>query len=178
MRKQLAIAAAAIGMLVALTAAPDAMAAAGSHSATAAATPQSPGTASANAASDNEVDTAKAGTPNFSTHPATCTTWDDSEACFQPNGDYIWVKDLTSDGHAAYGQWTNALRDGYGMWYGYREGSCNNFLGYGKWGYCSKDFYENNTDPNAYGGEGSEICVWASTWNGGAATPRCALNVN
>lgn len=173
MRKQLAIAAAGIGLVTALAAAPNAMATTG----TTATAPQS-ARAAATGAQPEENDTAKAGTPNFSAHPATCTTWDDTEACFQPYGDFIWVKDLVADGHSAYGEWVNNLRDGYGLWYGYRSGTCTNNLGYGKWGVCSKDFYENSTDPNAYGGQGSEIGIWSATWNGGASAVKVVLNNN
>ena len=124
-----------------------------------------------------ESDTAVAGTPNFSAHPASCVTYAGSEACFQPNGDYIWVKDIASDGHQAYGDWANDLRDVDGLWWGYRDGRCTNSLGYGHWGYCSKDFYENSTDPNAFGGQGSRISIWAATYStDGSGTT--VLNIN
>jgi len=124
-----------------------------------------------------ESNTAVAGTPNFSAYPATCVTYADSEACFQPNGDTIWVKDIKADGAAAYGDWANDLRDVDGVWWGYRDGRCTNHLGYGHWGSCKKDFYENSTNPNAFGGQGSRITIWAATYSTDGAG-KTVLNIN
>ncbi|MET9451768.1 hypothetical protein [Streptomyces cinerochromogenes] len=95
-----------------------------------------------------------------------------SEACFERYGDVLWVKDTSADGHSATNSWDNYLADSGGNWTLYRQGSCVNKLGSGKWGYCNKDFYENSS-ANAYGGRGSSVdyaaCVYDSadgTWHG------------
>lgn len=49
-------------------------------------------------------------------------------------------------------------------WRYYRYGDCINSLTAGHWGYRDKDFYENSTYPNAVGGQGSIIRLWACTY--------------
>ncbi|MFF9607875.1 hypothetical protein ACF1GY_37465 [Streptomyces sp. NPDC014684] len=83
-------------------------------------------------------------------------------ACFEKYGDKIWIK-ATASRSDILAMWENYLRDSSGSWgdFPYREGSCENHLGSGRWGYCNKDFYEDSTDPNARGGQGSGIRLWA-----------------
>jgi hypothetical protein len=56
------------------------------------------------------------------------------KACFQADGDKIYIKDMKADGDAWYVDW--AIRGG-------RWGQCATKLGAGKWGVCDKDFPEN-----------------------------------
>jgi hypothetical protein len=106
-----------------------------------------------------EVDTAVAGTPPaFSANE--CTNNNVTKVCFEPHGDKVWVLDLASDGNAASGLWENYLWNG-GAWQLYRQGMCMNKLSYGHWGVCNKDFYEDSTNPNAYGSKGSGLRIYA-----------------
>lgn len=101
-----------------------------------------------------------------------CAVTTGARACFEKSGDRWWVLDTSSDGHSATASWTNWLGDyqnGYTV--DYREGSCVNKLGSGRWGVCNKDYYEDTT-PHAYG-IGSllawQACVYdasAGTWHG------------
>jgi hypothetical protein len=86
-----------------------------------------------------------------------------AEVCFALYGDQIWVYDARGDGKAAIGQWSNYLRNAAGDWILYREGECRNSLGHGHWGLCNKEFYEDSTNPNAKGGHGSGLRLWACT---------------
>jgi hypothetical protein len=86
-----------------------------------------------------------------------------AEVCFHLYGDQVWVYDARGDGHAAIGQWSNYLRDADGTWIKYREGECRNSLGHGQWGVCNKEFFEDSTNPNAEGGHGSGLRLWACT---------------
>jgi hypothetical protein len=60
-------------------------------------------------------------------------------ACFQSNGDKIWIKDDGDDGHSAIAVWQHYLGDG-----AYRKGYCRNALGYGRWGVCNKQLSEDS----------------------------------
>ena len=115
-----------------------------------------------------EVDTAVAGSRPPSTGVSCRSYVDDggrllSEACFQLHGDKIWVRDDLVDGHAAVGAWQNYLRDPSGTWVLYRYGRCDNKMGAGSWGVCDKNFYEDTTSPNALGGTGSGLRLFACT---------------
>jgi hypothetical protein len=101
---------------------------------------------------------AVAGTPpSFGSGECISTTG--GEACFQKHGDKIWVKDTQSDGYPAIGSYENYLWDG-SSWQPYRTGDCYNRLTAGHWGYCNKDFYEDSTNPNAFGSQGSGIRLY------------------
>lgn len=69
-------------------------------------------------------------------------------ACFEPYGDVFYVKDTQADGYAAVAEWDTALS--------YRDGSCVNHLGNGKWGVCNKNF-----------DEGEYLKLKAATYNNG-----------
>jgi hypothetical protein len=117
-----------------------------------------PANASA-AAPAYDLDIAVAGSP-----PAfdvgDCESNTEVLVCFQKYGDKIWVLDLDSDGHSAEGYWENYLWDG-SDWVFYRNGYCDDHLTTTQWGYCNKDIYEDSTNPNAYGGKGSGIRLYA-----------------
>jgi hypothetical protein len=121
----------------------------------------------ASAAGDYEWDTAVAGSPP-SFRSGDCASRSGVTACFEKNGDKWWVKDTAADGHSATASWYNLLGPNLVT---YRQGSCVNKLGSGKWGVCNKDYYEFNTQ-NPYG-TGSylywEACVYDAsdgTWHG------------
>lgn len=76
------------------------------------------------------------------------------EACIQPNGDDIWVRDNDSDGYRVGVYWED-LDSG-------RIGRCNDNLGAAKaWTRCNKDWTEGHTIKWAF--------AWnsASGWQGG-----------
>ncbi|MFB7496620.1 hypothetical protein ACFC09_18360 [Streptomyces sp. NPDC056161] len=115
-----------------------------------------------------EWDTAEAGSPPSG---MACVDLTGSTACFQKYGDKWWVKDTDPDGHSATASWKNTLWNG-SAWILYRQGSCVNKLGAGKWGVCNKDYYEQSSK-NYYGYPGSSLawqaCIYdstAGTWHG------------
>jgi hypothetical protein len=83
-----------------------------------------------------------------------------AKACFQADGDKLWVKDTSADGHSAtasWEEWWQALDSSVA-----RQGSCVNKLGAGTWGVCNKDFPEGDTIKFS-------ACVYDSadgTWHG------------
>jgi hypothetical protein len=105
-----------------------------------------------------ETDYAVAATPSASVND-NCVSYTGVKACFEKYGDKIWVLDTAPDGYRADGAWHNDLWNG-SSWVDYRLGTCRNTLGSGRWGYCNKDFYEDDT-LNAKGGRGSAIMLWA-----------------
>jgi hypothetical protein len=115
-----------------------------------------------------EWNTATAGSPPSGMR---CVSMTGAEACFEKNGDRWWVRDTASDSHSATASWENDLFDGI-QWRLYRQGSCVNKLGYGRWGACNKDYYESGST-NELGGKGSQLdwqaCVYDSadgSWHG------------
>lgn len=80
-----------------------------------------------------------------------------AKGCFKKHGDYFFVKDHAKDGYSVYVQWINQLPRSSGRWATYRSGRCEFFGGNDNWGQCNKNFYENSTDPNAFGTKGSRI---------------------
>ncbi|GAA5198268.1 hypothetical protein GCM10023322_71250 [Rugosimonospora acidiphila] len=63
-----------------------------------------------------------------------CINTDYSEACFRPDGDVIYVLDLSSADHnSAVARWVTD----YGRW-----GTCRNANGAGTWVTCNKNFKE------------------------------------
>lgn len=92
------------------------------------------GTASA---SSYEVDIAAEGSPDPNVTQV-CVSSPNAEACFQPYGDYLFIKDAKADGMEAYNEWT--LSNG-----STRSGQCINQMGAPNWGYCNKDFPEGVT---------------------------------
>jgi hypothetical protein len=105
---------------------------------------------------DDGVAIAVAGTPG-GIYDSDCMTVTGGIACFQRYGDKVWVKHTGSTAAAA--SYENYLWDG-GAWSLYRWGYCYNSLAAGKWGYCNKDFYEDQTNPNAYGSKGSGVRLY------------------
>jgi hypothetical protein len=100
--------------------------------------------------------TAISGSPNYDACSNTSITF----ACFQANGDQLWVYDGKADGKSAVLVWEN----------GARKGACRNSSGSGKWAHCNKDFTE-----------GSRIyfrgCVYDGDSGGwGASNPQTFLN--
>jgi hypothetical protein len=87
--------------------------------------------------------------------------WLAGQACYVPSVERIYVYDAWKDGHGVSAQWENYLRDPNGNWVLYRRGYCTNSLGEGNWGYCQKNFYQDDTYPNAVGGQGSGLRVYA-----------------
>jgi len=78
--------------------------------------------------------------------------------CLEKHGDELWVRDMAADGHSVELFWKNYLKDASGNWGLYRQGRCVDRLGSAAdWTYCEKDFYENQTNPNAHGGKGSGL---------------------
>ncbi|NUP77763.1 MAG: hypothetical protein HOV96_09485 [Nonomuraea sp.] len=65
-----------------------------------------------------------------------CTSNPVVKACFQSDGDKIYIKDMKADGQAAYTDW--AILGG-------RYGQCATKLRAGNWGVCDKDFPERQT---------------------------------
>jgi hypothetical protein len=108
------------------------------------------------AGGDDGVAIAVAGSPG-GIYDSDCITVTGGIACFQRYGDKIWVEHTGSKAAAA--SYENHLWDG-NSWELYRWGQCWNSLAVGKWGYCNKDFYEDQTKPNAYGSKGSGIRLY------------------
>ncbi len=101
-----------------------------------------------------------------------CISWNDGThyfvtGCFQKHGDFIWVQDGEGDGYPVSIVWENYLRDADGNWRLYRDGECKNYLSAPNWGYCNKEFYEDQTSPNAIGGTGSGIRLYPCIISGG-----------
>jgi hypothetical protein len=63
-------------------------------------------------------------------------------ACFQPDGDRFWVKDIPDDGHSFTASWEDWFLNASNNWVLRRQGSCVNKLGGGKWAQCNKNFTE------------------------------------
>lgn len=64
-----------------------------------------------------------------------------AKACFDHNGDFLWVKDKYGDGESAVADWyyCYATADGCET---NRRGGCRNALSAGSWGYCNKELAE------------------------------------
>lgn len=103
---------------------------------------------------------ATAGTPTNTNY---CVSVSGADACFQPYGDLIWVRDTASDGHPAYADWENDLWSG-SAWIAAYASTCESTLGAGRWGYCDEEFFE-DSQANNVGGVGSVVGVWARTYN-------------
>ena len=88
-----------------------------------------------------------------------CITMTGAKACFEPHGDYLWVEDTKADGHSATATWNNYIYTG-SSWQLWRQGSCVNKLGTGKWGLCNKEFDE-------YSDDGSYIDLYACVYDAG-----------
>jgi hypothetical protein len=95
----------------------------------------------------------------------TNTLWLAGQVCYVPSAERIYVYDAWKDGYAVSAQWENYLRDPNGNWVLYRRGHCTNSLGFGNWGYCQKNFYQDDTYPNAVGGQGSGLRIYACLAN-------------
>lgn len=93
--------------------------------------------ASTASASTYEVNIATQGSPDPN-YTQVCVSSPNAEACFQPYGDYLFIKDTKADGTEAYNEWS--LSKGSS-----RGGQCINRLGAPNWGYCHKDFPEGVT---------------------------------
>ncbi|MET8609807.1 hypothetical protein [Streptomyces misionensis] len=98
-------------------------------------------------------------------------------ACFQLYGDHFWVQADAGVSAPVGVYWENWLVTSSGGLSLYRHGRCEDYLGGLKESGCNKDFYEDNTYPNALGGRGSEICIWAEVLGKKISTnPSCTYN--
>ena len=77
----------------------------------------------------------KSGAPLYY-HGYYCNGTTGATACFDPDGDVIYVKDIKADGYSAVMRWYTD----YGRW-----GTCRNANGAGTWAKCNKDFAEGHT---------------------------------
>lgn len=96
---------------------------------------------------------------------------DASEACFQKYGDVIWVYDRVDDIFISQAHWSLWLRNGQGEWTFHKWGRCKVPPQYVRvWVRCDRDFYEDSTYPNAKGGQGAGIRLYAldDNWFGPA----------
>ncbi len=66
-----------------------------------------------------------------------CAGWVGVTACWKPDGDEFYVRDIQADGHSAVAEWFFDSKYGTD-----RTGACVNNLGEGNWGLCNKDFAE------------------------------------
>lgn len=76
----------------------------------------------------------------------------DAVACFEPYGDYFYVKDAKADSKSAAAYWV--IMEGGG-----RTGACINSKGAGTWVRCNKNFIENKL-----------LSLRAGTYNGSNGT--------
>ena len=81
---------------------------------------------------------------DWSETPAKDCAWDrgvwylDGNACIQPNGDDIWVRDLNQNGYGVAVWWSDPASG--------REGMCIDALGVDKaWVKCNKDWTDGHT---------------------------------
>jgi hypothetical protein len=121
---------------------------------------------------DGEVNYAIKGTGGPGVPDDWCINWNDGShyfvfGCFQKYGDRIWVQDAYGDGYPVAIYWQNYIRDDLGNWVLHRWGECRNYLYAPNWGYCDKDFWEDQTYPNARGGQGSGIRLYPCIISGG-----------
>jgi hypothetical protein len=89
--------------------------------------------------------------------------------CFQKYGDVIWVYDPYDDLWLAQAHWSLWLRDGQGEWTFHKWGRCKaSPASVRVWVVCDRDFYEDSTYPNAKGGQGAGIRLYAvdDDWSG------------
>jgi hypothetical protein len=119
----------------------------------------------ASAVQPYEWDTAVVGSAPSSYPAGLCNGITGGWACFERTGDKLWVDDWSGDGWSVTASWVNYLMNEAGHWVAYRQGSCVNKLGTGHWGVCNKDFYEDGTSPNALGGAGSYLTVYACLYH-------------
>ncbi|MFD1149021.1 hypothetical protein [Saccharothrix hoggarensis] len=89
------------------------------------------------AAVDTEYNQAVEGTPPSG---LSCAVTTGATACFEAEGDKWWVRDTAADSASAEAGWQNIYQGSF-----YRAGVCRNSLGYGTWGVCNKNYYENST---------------------------------
>jgi hypothetical protein len=100
--------------------------------------------------------------PSVSSHfdSSACFTANALWVCVQAWGDYVWVKDMQSDGHSAVAEI-------------YTEDNlasrriCRNVSGYGTWAYCNFDW----DDDHLYIIKGWEFEQNGSTWAGDWINP-------
>lgn len=59
---------------------------------------------------------------------------------FHATGDTWWIGDNDKDGKSVALRWKNYRNGSL-----YRQGVCVNSSGFGKWGHCNKDYYEDST---------------------------------
>ncbi|GLZ78223.1 hypothetical protein Afil01_30300 [Actinorhabdospora filicis] len=70
-----------------------------------------------------------------STTPSSCTYTTYYNACVQPTGELLWIKDKVKDGHRVNLSWRDMDSE--------RGGICYNTIGVdGGWAYCNKEFAE------------------------------------
>jgi len=106
-------------------------------------------------AADYETDFTEPRT--YSSHPKDCVSVDRYEACVQPYGDLIWIKDGLKDGHSPYVLWWDQDGD--------RWGRCTNRQGRDAgWTACNKNLPE-----------GHEI-QWTFHWRNYDGTSESSAN--
>jgi len=91
-----------------------------------------------------------------------------ASACFQRQGDTVWILDTETGGGTARAYWSLWLRDADGNWRFRRSGNCWS-TGTPQWRKCKYEFYEDSTYPNAFGGQGAGIRLYpvvGDTWSG------------
>ena len=118
-------------------------------------------------------ETAEPAPNNYPAPNSICQAINAATACFSMSGDDWYVLDRFPDGLAVYVNWQNQLMNNVGSWSLYRSGQCRSNLGTSNWGVCYKDYYENSTANNAYGGKGSQL-RWQACADAGAAPDICS----
>ncbi|OXM45470.1 hypothetical protein CFP75_30920 [Amycolatopsis alba DSM 44262] len=81
---------------------------------------------------------------------------------------------LVAQSTGVYARWSNWLWDG-SSWRQYRQGECS-ISTQNTWGHCNKDFYEDSTNPNAFGGKGSGIRLSLCKSGAGCSTETWTWN--
>jgi hypothetical protein len=94
--------------------------------------------APAQAAPTYEWNTAAAASYTSAIQDMPCVSLTGAQACWQQNGDDMWVYDSEPDGNSATFSWYNYNKAGTLV----RQGSCVNKRGAYNWGKCNKDFAE------------------------------------
>ncbi|MDL4773611.1 hypothetical protein [Actinomadura xylanilytica] len=78
---------------------------------------------------------AKKGSPSHD-YWLRCTTRDGAFGCFQPYGEYFYIKDIEKEGESPFVQWKSSTG---------RSGTITAKVGYMNWGYVNKSFDESTT---------------------------------
>jgi hypothetical protein len=65
-------------------------------------------------------------------------------ACWEPDGDYWYVKDNSADGHSAGAVWEDNDCPTSACDHLHRKGICRNPYGNGTWARCNKDYTESH----------------------------------